>query len=511
MLFGISGKSLAPAASGLSIMCISLGLLLRRFIGDRAAWVIAGLLVLFVWLPKGDFKIFDYPSGIEMLIVSGLFMIVACLLIVMFNSKLFVSFFTSIFRFKNGYRAVIKTSISYPLKAHFRTGISIFIFAIVIFTITALSMMTGMIGVGIDKMVNETSGGFDVIGFSGAPIPYDPWEHVNNTIGPLQMGNISVMESLSTTNVMINYLNTDKNGTVEAKSFTYMVTGVAASFNKLGNYPLTAYNSTIYHSEDEVWAAVQQNSSLVIMDGSRYPSSSSFGFGNTEGTLNLGQSFTMVSGDGTVKNATVIGFMKQSNLNGVFMSASSFNDTYHPTGVSLFLMTFTSGQDIDHQAALFKQEFVAFGVQTIAIKTLAKQITNTIDSFMTLFQAFLSMGLVIGVSGLGIITIRSIHERRLEIGMMRAMGYTKRMVVMNFAIESAFISALGIGIGSALGIVVGYDIWDLFLKGMGMDFVIAWVPIVALGLAAFLATVLCVIPAAHGASKVAPAEVLRFE
>jgi putative ABC transport system permease protein len=219
----------------------------------------------------------------------------------------------------------------------------------------------------------------------------------------------------------------------------------------------------------------------------------------------------MVSGDGTVKNATVIGFMKQSNLNGVFMSASSFNDTYHPTGVSLFLMTFTSGQDIDHQAALFKQEFVAFGVQTIAIKTLAKQITNTIDSFMTLFQAFLSMGLVIGVSGLGIITIRSIHERRLEIGMMRAMGYTKRMVVMNFAIESAFISALGIGIGSALGIVVGYDIWDLFLKGMGMDFVIAWVPIVALGLAAFLATVLCVIPAAHGASKVAPAEVLRFE
>jgi len=40
---------------------------------------------------------------------------------------------------------------------------------------------------------------------------------------------------------------------------------------------------------------------------------------------------------------------------------------------------------------------------------------------------------------------------------------------------------------------------------------IAWVPIIGLGLAAFLATVLCVIPAARGASKVAPAEVLRFE
>jgi putative ABC transport system permease protein len=512
MILGMQYSSLAPAAGGLSIMGISMGLLLRRFIGDRPAWVIAGASVLFVWLPKGDFKIFSYPSGIEMLIVSGLFMIVACLLIVMFNSKLFVSFFTAIFRFKNGYRAVIKTSISYPLKAHFRTGISIFIFAIVIFTITALSMMTGMLGVGINKMVNETSGGFDVIGFSMSPVTYDPWEHVNSTAGPLAKENISVLEALPTTNVMVQYLKTYPNGTVEPKTFTYTVVGVKGSFNHLGNYPLTAWNSTLYPSENDVWAAVQQDSSLVILDGSKYPSSSSFGFGgNTPSTLNLGQQFAMISGDGIMKNVTVVGFMKQSNLNGVFMSESSFNDTYHPTGYSLFLVTFTSGLDVDHQAALFKQEFVAFGMQTIAIKTLAKQITGTIDSFMTLFQAFLSMGLVIGVSGLGIITIRSIHERRLEIGMMRAMGYTRRMVVMNFAIESAFISALGIAIGSALGIVVGYDIWNLFLKDMGMDFVIAWIPIVALGTAAFLATVLCVIPAARGASKVAPAEVLRFE
>jgi putative ABC transport system permease protein len=512
MLLGMRGSSLALAAGGLSIICISSGLLLRRYIGDRPAWVIAGVAVMFVWVPKGDFKIFNYPSGIEMLIVSGMFMIIACLLIVMFNSKLFVSFFTKIFRFKNGYRAVIKTSISYPLKAHFRTGISIFIFAIVIFTITALSMMTGMLGIGITKMVNETSGGFDVIGYSMSPIPYDPWEHVNTTAGPLAKENISVMEALPTTDVNVHYMRTYANGTVSENWFTYSVIGVGANFNHLGNYPLTAYNQTAYPHEEDVWAAVQQNSSLVIMDGSKYPSATSFGFGGGDNyPMAIGQQISMVSSDGSIKNATVIGFMKQSNLNGVFMSTASFNDTYHPVGVSMFLVSFAPGLDVDHQAALFKQEFVAFGVQTVAIKTLAKQITSTIDSFMTLFQAFLSMGLVIGVSGLGIITIRSIHERRLEIGMMRAMGYTRRMVMMNFAIESAFISALGIAIGSGLGIIVGYDIWDLFLKGMGMDFEIAWVPIIALGLAAFLATVLCVIPAARGASKVAPAEVLRFE
>jgi putative ABC transport system permease protein len=129
----------------------------------------------------------------------------------------------------------------------------------------------------------------------------------------------------------------------------------------------------------------------------------------------------------------------------------------------------------------------------------------------TLFEAFLGMGLIVGISGLGIITIRSIHERRIEIGMMRAIGYRKRMVVANFAIESAFISLLGILIGTVLGVVVGYQLWEVSFKANGFILVIDWVPILFVALLAFLATVLSVYPAARGASKVTPAEVLRFE
>ena len=50
--------------------------------------------------------------------------------------------------------------------------------------------------------------------------------------------------------------------------------------------------------------------------------------------------------------------------------------------------------------------------------------------------------------------------------MMRAIGFTKRMVVTNFALESAFISALGILIGTALGMIVGYQLWQSSLSDM---------------------------------------------
>jgi putative ABC transport system permease protein len=95
--------------------------------------------------------------------------------------------------------------------------------------------------------------------------------------------------------------------------------------------------------------------------------------------------------------------------------------------------------------------------------------------------------------------------------MMRAIGYTRRMVVTNFALESAFVAVLGIGIGTFLGIIVGYQLWESGFRDMEFDFIIAWGPILLVGGLAFVATLLSVYPAARGASKVSPAEVLRFE
>jgi ABC-type antimicrobial peptide transport system permease subunit len=83
--------------------------------------------------------------------------------------------------------------------------------------------------------------------------------------------------------------------------------------------------------------------------------------------------------------------------------------------------------------------------------------------------------------------------------------------VANFAIESGFISLLGIILGSLLGVVVGYQLWQTSLEPMGFIWTLDVVPILLVGILSFAATILSVYPAARGASKVAPADVLRFE
>jgi putative ABC transport system permease protein len=512
MVLGIQGTSRALAMSGLSCVTLSAGLLLRKYAGDRIAWNVAGLATLFVWVPKG-FDIFPYSSNIEMFVIAGVFMVTSLLIVVMFNSDSIVYLITKVLRVGGGYKAVIMTAISYPLRAKVRTALSIFIFGLVIFTVTTLSMMSGMLAVGIPKIINDTSGGFDVIANSNVPV--DMWNQINTTSDLVDKANITTMVQLSASYAQVTINKTDPaTGTSKQSQFYYNAMGIVPSLYTVGNYPLKEWNTSLYATETDVWEAAQADSSLVIMDGTAGSSSGTFGmsFGNGQfaGTK-VGDSFVLTDHMGANTTVTVIGIMKQSAFNGVFVKQDYVQTNLQMNGTNLFLIKLAGDADADKQATLIQNQFWQYGVSTIPMKTLAKQVVSQIDGIFNLIKAFLALGLIIGITGLGIITIRSIHERRVEIGMMRAIGYTKRMVVANFALESAFVSILGILIGTVLGIIVGYQLWDTGFQSMGIDFVLAWEPILLVGALSFVATLLSVYPAARGASKVSPAEVLRFE
>ncbi|MCJ7572013.1 MAG: FtsX-like permease family protein [Candidatus Thermoplasmatota archaeon] len=150
-------------------------------------------------------------------------------------------------------------------------------------------------------------------------------------------------------------------------------------------------------------------------------------------------------------------------------------------------------------------------MQTIVVKTVVMNVISTLNQFFYLFDAFMALGLIIGIAGLGIITIRSVHERRQEIGMMRAIGFNKRMVLSSFIIETSTIAIIGILIGTFLGIFTGYIIWRDSFSDLGFDFIINWQPIILISFIAFVFTLICILPASRKASRIPPAEALRYE
>ena len=205
MLYGINGEQINYALGGLSTITVFMGFITRKWLGDKIAWNISGIITLILWLP--NVKIFPsgYNSDLTMFLLSGLFMVGSSLLVVSFNSNAIIYFFTKIIRTKGKYKAVIQTAISYPLKAKMKTALSIFIFALVIFTVTVLSVMTEDVSTQMGNMIEQTSGGYEILAQSKPQTPPgNIWDKINTTGKYVEKDNITDIISFTLSSIRLN-------------------------------------------------------------------------------------------------------------------------------------------------------------------------------------------------------------------------------------------------------------------------------------------------------------------
>jgi len=146
-------------------------------------------------------------------------------------------------------------------------------------------------------------------------------------------------------------------------------------------------------------------------------------------------------------------------------------------------------------------------------KASREEVLREQESFRQVLGAmklFLGLGLVVGVLSLGIITSRSVLERRQEIGVLRALGFTGRQVRRIFFTEVTFTLLLGALIGLACAIVVTYGLWFSIIRELDYPYVIPWGEIgILLGISYAVALMATAAPIRRSA-KVAPAEALRY-
>jgi ABC-type lipoprotein release transport system permease subunit len=111
---------------------------------------------------------------------------------------------------------------------------------------------------------------------------------------------------------------------------------------------------------------------------------------------------------------------------------------------------------------------------------------------------------------------------------MRALGYTRRMVGLAFLAEALFTAALGLAIGGTLGLLLSKNLFDanflqqsvsLAQSTLGtfvpynplLTFAIPWPVLAIIDAGALLATLLATVLPAWQASRIPPAQALRYE
>ena len=121
------------------------------------------------------------------------------------------------------------------------------------------------------------------------------------------------------------------------------------------------------------------------------------------------------------------------------------------------------------------------------------------------------VGISLLVGGIGIMNIMlvSVTERTREIGILKALGATRRDILIQFLLEAALLSLLGGLIGIVLGLLAGMGIAAL-IPNFPPAHVPVWIMLAAAGFSAVVGVVFGIAPASKAAA-LDPIEALRYE
>jgi putative ABC transport system permease protein len=128
-----------------------------------------------------------------------------------------------------------------------------------------------------------------------------------------------------------------------------------------------------------------------------------------------------------------------------------------------------------------------------------------VDSLVGLIYALLSLSVIVALLGIVNTLALSIHERTRELGMLRAVGMTRRQVRRMVRGEAVITAVIGAVLGLVLGVAFA-AIVSRPLASQGFAFAVPVGTLIVLLILAALAGVLAAIPPARRASKV---DVLR--
>jgi putative ABC transport system permease protein len=412
---------------------------------------------------------------------------------------------------------IVKMAVSYPLQHRFRTGMALFMFCLVIVALMVQAVLIGGFSArGLN--LNADVGGYQVF---GAITPSNPIRNAGAQIAanPDLRGRVTAVGSIAPIPIYLRQPG------VHVGWQAYR--GDIADDAYLASTRFTLHSRAAgYGSDAQVWQTIRTHPGYAVIDSSLLPTRSSAGKGNQsnlKGVYYEDRTFKPFRTEmrdartGVAVPLTVIGVIDPSvgffDTWGVYTSQASLAAVHDsiPTPTAYYFRV-APGQNVHQVALALGSAFLPHGLDIQEAQAEYNQVMSLQVGFNNLLEGFVALGLVVGIAALGVIATRSVVERRQQIGMLRAVGFKRQMVQAAFLLESSFVAITGTLVGSALGLVLGHQVVRYIEKtDPGLPFVIPWPQVVLIVVGAYVASLLTTYLPAWQASRIYPAEALRYE
>lgn len=538
---GINTSSAAFFAIGASLTVVGLGMALRSVLSrtemrdevvSRISYSFIGAILLTFWLLPTDALTWltgELEGNIEMFILSGVFVTAAAVWVVMYNSEVI---FWPVNRFLGGIgglRPVLKAALAYPMQAKFRTGLTVAMFALIVFTLMVFAVITEAFNNTIVNNTDRIHGGYDIEATVSRELPIDDIDAAIRSAERLNPSEFEVIGGSTGVAAEARQIGPYLGEEIEERRFRRLgVSGFEESVLANTLWELAHFDPEYGATDQDIWDAITANPDLVVAGAGVLPTGDPFGgqFGapfTVEG-IEPGDPEVMEAfrvevrpplGSGSPVEKTVIGIadplaFDNSGLVGSveMLGGLATGDT----SLTTYRFRLAPGADPDLVSSALETEFLANNLDaTLTVDRINRDLSAN-NAFNQLFQGYMGLGLLVGVASLGVVSFRAVAERRQAIGMLRAIGFKAAMIRTSFLVESSLIALIGIGLGLALGSVVSWNLLnDINQEFEGVKFSVPWLTVAIIVAVAWIFSMVTTLVPAIQASRTYPAEALRYE
>ena len=529
---GLQGSQAGVLYLGFSLCIIGLALLARRLgAPDRVAFTAAGVALIVLWLlPSSvtDRVLPNMNAGIEMFFLSGIMLVIAAVWVVVFNSDLLVRATVAVLGRFRSLPPILKTAVAYPMQNRFRTGMTLAMFSLVVFTLVCMSFIIAGIG-GIYGDTVKLAGGFDVRASTSYANPVaDLQTSVSEAMAAAPNDPaVAPLAAITSVGTVTGAMVEARDARSTAEPARLLAQGIDAGYAKTITYDF-ALKAPEFTSAQQVWQTLQSDPNTVVVSSTLVPSRANYSMGAPAPPFQL-QGFYLQDGTlpdvaveirdpagGKLRRLRVIGVLSSTAFYAgqLMTSSSTLADLYAPQPVPPIMqfLTLKAGSDPVAVSKALEKRFLTNGMQAESMAAEIRMNAQATIMINTLLQGFMALGLVVGIASLGVVAARAVVERRKEIGVLRAIGFQKGMVQSAFLLESSFVALLGIGMGVVLGFGVAPSIISSMKEEVeGLQFTVPWKQLLMVILVAYAASLVTTYLPARQAARVYPAEALRYE
>jgi putative ABC transport system permease protein len=233
--------------------------------------------------------------------------------------------------------------------------------------------------------------------------------------------------------------------------------------------------------------------------------------------LRVGSGFEITTPSGSHVSLRVLGIQQPKTIDKldpllakVVISRATFDRAF-PRGKDVLAFVKTAGGATVETTSALHGTLDSFPDTKLDTKAgWVKDRSNGINTLLNLLYVLLALSVIVSLFGMVNTLVLSVFERTREVGMLRAVGMTRRQVRRMVRSESVITSLIGAGLGLPLGVAVAALATNA-LADEGVTFSLPIGALLLLTVVAFVAGVVAAVFPARRAARLNVLEALAYE